>query len=87
MLRTKPPTDIEAFMNEMNSARETALITRLDRAKKNIYKLQSGMSSMNAHDPLHRKYQEKLLEESETALSIIEKLKDLRKKIKKERFS
>jgi len=87
MLRTKPPRDLTDFIKDMNSARESALISRLDIAKKNIFKLQSGMNSINNTDPLHQKYQEKLLEESETALNIIEKLKNLRKKIKDEKYS
>ncbi len=68
-------------MLELNAIRISALEEKLSKSKNTIEKLKNAMSTIKNNDKLKRKFEERIVQESDYALEILFQIKDYRKKI------
>jgi len=81
MLNLNNDYNFETNMREIDIDRINALENRLSKAKSTIVKLKDAMSTIKNNDKLKRKFEERIVEESELALEILYKIKDFRKRV------
>lgn len=81
MLNLHNDYNFETNMREIDIDRINALENRLSKAKSTIVKLKDAMSTIKNNDKLKRKFEERIVEESELALEILYKIKDFRKRV------
>lgn len=65
---------------QLYKARESVILSRIDKIKKTISKLQNGLESKHLDRSIKKKFEERIASESETALDLIQKLKHFRAK-------
>lgn len=81
MLNLHNDYNFESNMMQIDMDRISALENRLTKSKMTIVKLKEAMSTIKSNDKLKRKFEERIVEESELALEILFKIKDFRKRI------
>lgn len=81
MLNLRQDFDYNSKMLELNAIRISALEEKLSKSKHTIEKLKNAMSTIKNNDKLKRKFEERIVQESDYALEILFQIKDYRKKI------
>lgn len=81
MLNLRQDFDYNSKMLELNAIRISALEEKLSKSKNTIEKLKNAMSTIKNNDKLKRKFEERIVQESDYALEILFQIKDYRKKI------
>lgn len=67
--------------DEMNMMKISSLESRLNRSKASITKLKSALSSIKNNDKLRKRFEDRIVEESEIALGILLQIKLFRKEL------
>ncbi|MDC1067846.1 hypothetical protein OAQ99_01665 [Candidatus Kapabacteria bacterium] len=70
--------DKNNYKPQLFKAREAVLVSRIDKIKKTIMKLQSGLNNNKMNDNLKSKFESKIANESEIALQLVIELKKFR---------
>jgi len=83
MLNLRNEYNFESNMIQIDMDRINALENRLTKSKLTIVKLKEAMSTIKNNDKLKRKFEERIVEESELALEILFKIKDFRKRVER----
>ncbi len=87
MLGTYREFDYNSKMQELNAVRISALEERLSKSKSTIDKLKNAMATIKNNDKLKRKFEERIVKESDYALEILFQIKDVRKKAQRKMAS
>lgn len=76
------PKDME-YRSELFKAKESIMLAKLDKSKKLINKLQESLATIKYNPSLKLRFEEKIAQESEVALSLIDELKRFRNRYSK----
>ncbi len=72
---------------ELDTLKIEALENRLNRSKASIIKLKTALSTIRNNDKLKKRFEDRIVEESEIALEVLTQLKVFRKQISERRAS
>lgn len=87
MLTLVNNNEVANSWNEQDLLRMEALENRLNRSKSSIVRLKEALSTIKNNDKLKKRFEDRIVEESENALEILIKIKDFRKKLNERKAS
>ena len=79
--------DVKSKREELDTLKIEALENRLNRSKASIIKLKTALSSIRNNDKLKKRFEDRIVEESEIALEVLMQIKVFRKQISERKAS